>query len=90
MIGANGIVRGEKVTSLARWPPNPDAGPFLWRTIGSGGLPVPVLPNVNLILEDYWARFDGLRLLAPFSNISGELFHISFAFDTSARPTRAM
>ena len=60
MIGANGIVRGEKVTSLARWPPNPDAGPFLWRTIGSGGLPVPVLPNVNLILEDYWAGFDGL------------------------------
>ena len=51
MIGANGIVRGEKVTSLARWPPNPDAGPFLWRTIGSGGLPV--LPDVNLILEDY-------------------------------------
>ena len=48
-------------------PPNPDAGPFLWRTIGSGGLPVPVLPNVNLILEDYWARFDGLRLLAPFN-----------------------
>ena len=23
VIGANGIVRGEKVTSLARWPPNP-------------------------------------------------------------------
>ena len=62
MIGANGIVRGEKVTSLARWPPNPDAGPFLWRTIGSGGLAV--LPNVNLILEDYWAGFDGLCMVA--------------------------
>ena len=23
VIGANGIVRGEKVTSLARWPPKP-------------------------------------------------------------------
>ena len=58
VIGANGIVRGEKVTSLARWPPTSRlpviravAGPSPWGTIGPA-------------LEDYW-------LLAPFSTSGG-------------------
>ena len=47
MIGANGIVRGKKVTSLARWPPNPSrCWALTWRTIGP--------------MEDYWARSGGL------------------------------
>ena len=42
VIGANGIVRGKKVTSLARWPPNPSrCWALTWRTIGP--------------MEDYWA-----------------------------------
>ena len=47
VIGANGIVRGKKVTSLARWPPNPSrCWALTWRTIGP--------------MEDYWARSGGL------------------------------
>ena len=35
VIGANGNVRGKKVTSLARWPPNPRrCWALTWRTIG--------------------------------------------------------
>ena len=58
MIGANGIVRGKKVTSLARWPPNPSrCWPLTWRTIGP--------------MEDYWARSGGLLAEWPLSTSGG-------------------
>ena len=58
MIGANGIVRGKKVTSLARWPPNPSrCWALTWRTIGP--------------MEDYWARSGGLLAEWPLSTSGG-------------------
>ena len=61
MIGANGIVRGKKVTSLARWPPNPSrCWALTWRTIGP--------------MEDYWARSGGLLAEWPLPP-RAECFH---------------
>ena len=58
VIGANGIVRGKKVTSLARWPPNPSrCWALTWRTIGP--------------MEDYWARSGGLLAEWPLSTSGG-------------------
>ena len=56
--GANGNVRGKKVTSLARWPPNPSrCWALTWRTIGP--------------MEDYWARSGGLLAEWPLSTSGG-------------------
>ena len=61
VIGANGIVRGKKVTSLARWPPNPSrCWALTWRTIGP--------------MEDYWARSGGLLAEWPLPP-RAECFH---------------
>ena len=58
VIGANGNVRGKKVTSLARWPPNPSrCWALTWRTIGP--------------MEDYWARSGGLLAEWPLSTSGG-------------------
>ena len=58
VIGANGIVRGKKVTSLARWPPNPSrCWAPTWRTNGP--------------MEDYWARSGGLLAEWPLSTLGG-------------------
>ena len=58
VIGANGSVRGKKVTSLARWPPNPSrCWALTWRTIGP--------------MEDYWARSGGLLAEWPLSTSGG-------------------
>ena len=58
VIGANGTVRGKKVTSLARWPPNPSrCWALTWRTIGP--------------MEDYWARSGGLLAEWPLSTSGG-------------------
>ena len=57
VIGANCIVRGKKVTSLARWPPNPSrCWALTWRTIGP--------------MEDYWARSGGLLAEWPLSTLT--------------------
>ena len=58
MIGANGSVREEKDSSLARWPPNPSrCWALTWRTIGP--------------MEDYWARSGGLLAEWPLSTSGG-------------------
>ena len=61
VIGANGNGRGKKVTSLARWPPNPSrCWALTWRTIGP--------------MEDYWARSGGLLAEWPLPP-RAECFH---------------
>ena len=73
MIGANGIVRGKKVTSLARWPPNPSrCWALTWRTIGP--------------MEDYWARSGGLLAEWPLSTSGGVFPLTRLTTDALAHP----